>query len=139
MSDVCSKSALNQLTVHLADELSGTGSKVNTAHPGWVKTDLGGEGAPMEIVDGAKTSVYVATLPNDGPTGAFIHMQERLPWESAGSARLFRCRALSLAGVQAVVALVDQSIGKLQGLFVGDEDIDPAKAPNVGRNRDRGM
>lgn len=80
MSYDCSKSALNQLTVHLAYELSGTGIKVNTAHPGWVKTDLGGEGAPMEIVDGAKTSVYLATLPNDGPTGAFIHMQERLPW-----------------------------------------------------------
>lgn len=75
-----SKTALNQYTVHLAYELRETGIKVNAAHPGWVKTDLGGEGAPMEIVDGAKTSVYLATLPADGPTGAYIHMQDRLPW-----------------------------------------------------------
>lgn len=75
-----SKTAVNQYTVHLAYELRDTPIKVNAAHPGWVKTDLGGEGAPMEIVDGAKTSVYLATLPADGPTGAFIHMQDRLPW-----------------------------------------------------------
>jgi NAD(P)-dependent dehydrogenase (short-subunit alcohol dehydrogenase family) len=75
-----SKTALNQFTVHLAYELRETPIKVNAAHPGWVKTELGGEGAPMEIVDGAKTSVYLATLPADGPTGAYIHMQDRLPW-----------------------------------------------------------
>jgi NAD(P)-dependent dehydrogenase (short-subunit alcohol dehydrogenase family) len=75
-----SKSALNQYTVHLAYELRDTNIKVNAAHPGWVKTELGGEGAPMEVTDGAKTSVYLATLPDDGPTGAYIHMQDRLPW-----------------------------------------------------------
>jgi len=75
-----SKTAVNQYTVHLAYELRDTPIKVNAAHPGWVKTDLGGEGAPMEVVDGARTSVYLATLPADGPSGAFIHMQERLPW-----------------------------------------------------------
>ncbi len=75
-----SKTAVNQYTVHLAYELRATPIKVNAAHPGWVKTALGGEGAPMEIVDGAKTSVYLATLPADGPTGAYIHMQDRLPW-----------------------------------------------------------
>jgi NAD(P)-dependent dehydrogenase (short-subunit alcohol dehydrogenase family) len=75
-----SKSALNQYTVHLAHELRDTPIKVNSAHPGWVKTDLGGESAPMEVTDGAKTSVWLATLPPDGPTGGFFHMQERLPW-----------------------------------------------------------
>jgi NAD(P)-dependent dehydrogenase (short-subunit alcohol dehydrogenase family) len=76
-----SKTALNQYTVHLAYELRETKIKVNAAHPGWVKTELGGgDAAPMEIPDGAKTSVYLATLPDDGPTGAYIHMQDRLPW-----------------------------------------------------------
>ena len=75
-----SKAALNQFTTHLAHELRGTNIKVNSAHPGWVKTDLGGEGAPMEIPDGAKTSVYLATLADDGPTGGFFHNQDRLPW-----------------------------------------------------------
>jgi len=75
-----SKAALNQFTTHLAHELRGTTIKVNSAHPGWVKTDLGGEGAPMEIPDGAKTSVYLATLADDGPTGGFFHNQDRLPW-----------------------------------------------------------
>ena len=75
-----SKTALNQYTVHLAHELRDTPIKVNSAHPGWVKTDLGGAGASMEIVDGAKTSVWLATLPADGPTGGFFHMQDRVPW-----------------------------------------------------------
>lgn len=75
-----SKTAVNAFTVHLAHELKDTNIKVNTAHPGWVKTELGGEGAPMEIVDGAKTSVQLATLPADGPNGAYIHLGERLPW-----------------------------------------------------------
>jgi NAD(P)-dependent dehydrogenase (short-subunit alcohol dehydrogenase family) len=75
-----SKAALNMLTLHLAHELKDTNIKVNAAHPGWVKTDMGGEGAPMELVDGAKTSVALATLGADGPTGAYIHMGEALPW-----------------------------------------------------------
>jgi NAD(P)-dependent dehydrogenase (short-subunit alcohol dehydrogenase family) len=75
-----SKAALNSFTIHLAHELKGTKIKVNSAHPGWVKTDMGTDAAPMEIVDGAKTSVALATLPDDGPTGAYIHLGETLPW-----------------------------------------------------------
>jgi NAD(P)-dependent dehydrogenase (short-subunit alcohol dehydrogenase family) len=75
-----SKSALNAYTVQLSYELKETEIKVNAAHPGWVKTEMGGEGAMMEIEDGAKTSVALATLPADGPNGAFIHLQNTLPW-----------------------------------------------------------
>ncbi len=75
-----SKVALNSFTIHLAHELQKTKIKVNSAHPGWVKTEMGGEGAQMEIVDGAKTSVELATLPDDGPSGGFFHMGETLPW-----------------------------------------------------------
>jgi NAD(P)-dependent dehydrogenase (short-subunit alcohol dehydrogenase family) len=75
-----SKSTVNAWTVQLAYELRDTQIKVNAAHPGWVKTEMGGEGAQMEIPDGAKTSVALATLPADGPSGAYIHLGEPLPW-----------------------------------------------------------
>jgi len=75
-----SKSAVNAFTVQLAYELRDTPIKVNAAHPGWVKTEMGGEGATMELADGAKTSVALATLPADGPSGAYIHLGETLPW-----------------------------------------------------------
>jgi NAD(P)-dependent dehydrogenase (short-subunit alcohol dehydrogenase family) len=75
-----SKSAVNAYTVHLAWELKDTPIKVNAAHPGWVKTEMGGEGAQMEIEDGAKTSVALATLGPDGPNGGYLHMGETLPW-----------------------------------------------------------
>ncbi len=75
-----SKAALNSFTVHLAHELKDTKIKVNSAHPGWVKTDMGTDAAPMEIPDGAKTSVRLATLPDDGPTGGYFHMDQALPW-----------------------------------------------------------
>jgi len=75
-----SKSAVNAWTVQLAYELTDSKIKVNAAHPGHVKTDMGGENAPMEIVDGARTSVQLALLGEDGPSGAFIHLGEKLPW-----------------------------------------------------------
>jgi NAD(P)-dependent dehydrogenase (short-subunit alcohol dehydrogenase family) len=75
-----SKSAVNAYTVQLAYELKDTPIKVNAAHPGWVKTDLGGEGATMEISEGAKTSVALATIGADGPNGAYLHGGETLPW-----------------------------------------------------------
>ncbi len=75
-----SKAALNSFTIHLAHELKDTKIKVNSAHPGWVKTDMGGEGATLELEDGAKTSVELATLPEDGPTGTFVHRGKAIPW-----------------------------------------------------------
>lgn len=75
-----SKSALNAFTTHLAHTLKDTKIKVNSAHPGWVKTDMGTDAAPMEIADGAKTEVQLATLGEDGPTGGFFHLGEPLPW-----------------------------------------------------------
>jgi NAD(P)-dependent dehydrogenase (short-subunit alcohol dehydrogenase family) len=75
-----SKTAVNGWTVQLAYELRNTKIKVNAAHPGHVKTDMGGDAAPMEIVDGAKTSVALALIGANGPNGAFVHMGEPLPW-----------------------------------------------------------
>lgn len=75
-----SKTALNAFTIHLAHELSNTKIKVNSAHPGWVKTEMGGPNAPLDLQEGAKTSVDLALLPEDGPTGGFYHLGEPLPW-----------------------------------------------------------
>ncbi len=75
-----SKAALNSFTIHLAHALKDTKIKVNSAHPGWVKTDMGGEGASLELPEGAKTEVDLATLPDDGPTGGYIHLGKTLPW-----------------------------------------------------------
>jgi len=75
-----SKAALNSFTIHLAHELKDTKIKVNSAHPGWVKTDMGTEAAPMEIPEGGKTGVELALLGEDGPTGGFFHLGKTLPW-----------------------------------------------------------
>ncbi len=75
-----SKTALNAFTIHLAAELKDTGIKVNSAHPGWVKTELGTQHAQLEVAEGAKTSVELALIGNDGPTGKFIHAGSELPW-----------------------------------------------------------
>lgn len=75
-----SKTALNSFTIHLAHELRDTPIKVNSAHPGWVRTEMGGEGADLDVSEGGKTSAWLATLPEDGPTGGYFHMGEALPW-----------------------------------------------------------
>jgi NAD(P)-dependent dehydrogenase (short-subunit alcohol dehydrogenase family) len=75
-----SKAALNSFTIHLAHELKDTKIKVNSAHPGWVKTDMGTDAAPMEIPEGGKTGVALALLGEEGPTGGFFHLGQTLPW-----------------------------------------------------------
>ena len=75
-----SKSALNAYTIHLAASLRDTNIKVNSAHPGWVKTDLGTSAAMLDVEEGAKTEVMLATLPDDGPTGGYFHLGKALPW-----------------------------------------------------------
>ncbi|MAI83787.1 MAG: short-chain dehydrogenase [Rickettsiales bacterium] len=75
-----SKTALNAYTVHLAVELKDTKIKVNSGHPGWVKTELGGPNAPVEVKDSYKTSLHLATLDDDGPTGGLFHEENIIPW-----------------------------------------------------------
>lgn len=75
-----SKAALNMLTVIQMRLLADTNVKVNAAHPGWVKTDLGGDEAPLDVKQGAETAAWLATLPADGPSGGYFHMRDALPW-----------------------------------------------------------
>jgi len=75
-----SKTAVNTFTIHLAAALSDTNIKVNSAHPGWVRTDMGGPHAPLSPAEGARTAVRLATLGPDGPTGKFFHGEEEVPW-----------------------------------------------------------
>jgi len=75
-----SKAALNSFTLHLAYELRDTSIKVNSAHPGWVKTETGGQDAPLEVSEGGKTSAWLARLPEDGPNGGYFHAGQPLPW-----------------------------------------------------------
>ncbi len=75
-----SKTALNAFTIYLAHALRDTPIKVNSAHPGWVKTDLGGSNATLELSEGGKTSAALALLDENGPTGKFMHFGETIPW-----------------------------------------------------------
>jgi NAD(P)-dependent dehydrogenase (short-subunit alcohol dehydrogenase family) len=73
-----SKAGLNALTRTLASDQRWV--KVNTMCPGWVRTDMGGSGAPRSVEDGADTAVWLATLPDDGPTGGFFRDRKPIPW-----------------------------------------------------------
>jgi NAD(P)-dependent dehydrogenase (short-subunit alcohol dehydrogenase family) len=73
-----SKAALNALTRTLASDEGWV--KVNTTCPGWVRTDMGGSAAPRSVEEGADTAVWLATLPEDGPTGGFFRNRKPIPW-----------------------------------------------------------
>jgi NAD(P)-dependent dehydrogenase (short-subunit alcohol dehydrogenase family) len=66
-----SKTALNMITAMYAKELRETRVKVNAANPGYCATDLNGHSGFRTAEQGAEVSVHLATLPDDGPTGAF--------------------------------------------------------------------
>lgn len=75
-----SKAALNALTRILAEELKNTGVKVNSVCPGWVRTDMGGPDAPRTPEQGVETMVWLASLPEDGPSGGFFRDKKPIPW-----------------------------------------------------------
>ncbi|MBB3342588.1 SDR family oxidoreductase [Luteimonas sp. RC10] len=79
-----SKTAVNAWTVHLAHVLKEAGIKVNTIHPGYVRTDMNKAGdeqnGELEVVDGARTSVRLALIDDDGPTGGYFYFDQALPW-----------------------------------------------------------
>jgi NAD(P)-dependent dehydrogenase (short-subunit alcohol dehydrogenase family) len=75
-----SKAALNAVTIQFANALRRDRVLVNCADPGWVRTDMGGSAAPRSVEEGADTIVWLATLPDDGPTGGFFHDRKKIAW-----------------------------------------------------------
>jgi NAD(P)-dependent dehydrogenase (short-subunit alcohol dehydrogenase family) len=74
-----SKLALNGLTLMLARELETSGILVNAVCPGWVNTDMGGPGGrPVE--NGARSILWAALIPDDGPTGGFFRDGQPIDW-----------------------------------------------------------
>jgi len=77
-----SKIAMNALVRVLARELAGDPRRilVNAENPGWVRTRMGGASAPRSVEDGARTAVWLALLPEGGPTGGFFRDERPIPW-----------------------------------------------------------
>lgn len=75
-----SKTALNVVTRLLGNELEGTNILVNSVCPGWVRTDMGGMNASRSPAHGSETIVWLATLPDDGPTSGFFRDRQPIPW-----------------------------------------------------------
>ncbi len=74
-----SKAALNALTLTLSQSLPQS-VKVNSICPGWVRTDMGGAGASRSPEKGAETAIWLATLPDDGPSGGFFRDKRLIGW-----------------------------------------------------------
>jgi NAD(P)-dependent dehydrogenase (short-subunit alcohol dehydrogenase family) len=75
-----SKAALNAVTALFASELRAERILVNACCPGWLRTDMGGPSASRSAAEGADTPLWLATLPDDGPTGGFFSERRPHPW-----------------------------------------------------------
>ena len=75
-----SKAGINVVTRVIAAETEGMGILVNSVDPGWVQTAMGGSGATRTVKKGAETVVWLATAPDNGPTGAFFRDRKAIAW-----------------------------------------------------------
>lgn len=75
-----SKALLNAFTRVMGREIAGSGRRINSVCPGWVRTRMGGNGAPRSLEQGARGIVWAATLGDDGPNGGFFRDQRQIPW-----------------------------------------------------------
>jgi NAD(P)-dependent dehydrogenase (short-subunit alcohol dehydrogenase family) len=75
-----SKTGLNAATRILANETMGHNILINSLCPGWVKTDMGGAGADRSATEGAASAIWLANLPDGGPSGKFFRDKKEIPW-----------------------------------------------------------
>lgn len=75
-----SKTALNAITVQLAEALKSRGIAVNAVCPGWVRTDLGGPEAPRSLKEGADSILWLVLKSAPNITGGFWRDGERIAW-----------------------------------------------------------
>ncbi len=75
-----SKTALNAITLQFADALKSRNIAVNTISPGWVRTEMGGDGASLSVEEGADTPVWLATEAPLSLTGQFLRARQPIPW-----------------------------------------------------------
>ncbi len=75
-----SKLALKGLTITMAEALRGTGVLVNSVDPGWVRTEMGGKSATRSAEEGARSVVWAALIPDNGPTSGFFYDGKHVPW-----------------------------------------------------------
>lgn len=79
-----SKAALNMLTVHQAQHLAdrdGSGILVVSVDPGYVKTEMGGPNATVEVSDSARGVLRTLAALKPGDSGKFLlYTGDELPW-----------------------------------------------------------
>lgn len=75
-----SKAGLNALTVTLHDQYHDQGLMVNSVCPGWVRTEMGGQGAHRSVEQGAQTPVWLARFRPGSPSGGFWRDRSTIPW-----------------------------------------------------------
>jgi NAD(P)-dependent dehydrogenase (short-subunit alcohol dehydrogenase family) len=75
-----SKTAVHAFVANAACDLAPDGIIVNAVHPGWVKTDMGGESAVVEPREAGENIAWLASFPDGGPTGRFYFQRREIPW-----------------------------------------------------------
>jgi NAD(P)-dependent dehydrogenase (short-subunit alcohol dehydrogenase family) len=85
LSYAVSKSALNALTVKIANDIKASHGDacdvtVNSICPGWVHTRMGGTDAPRTPQQGAETAIWLGLHDKGGPNGAFLRDKRLISW-----------------------------------------------------------
>ena len=75
-----SKAALNAATRKLAQALKPRGISVNAASPGWVKTDMGTDSAPLSVQQGGHNIARLVTEMSPDVTNRFLQEHGEYPW-----------------------------------------------------------
>lgn len=75
-----SKTTMNAVTLQLASALASDGIAVNAMCPGWVQTEMGGQGAPRSVEQGADTALWLALEADVRLTGKFFQDRKEIAW-----------------------------------------------------------